>query len=185
MFTLPFAYQLCHGYGPNSESRINFINDWFDKIMKYWVPDDFKICFLLNKNLTPEMHEAIIEWYKSSKLKRNEIQNKMNMHDLLRAYSEPENQDIYLAELEFFKLIRPALNQLGVWIRQLSQIKFKLNTIMKDLGEWFDKGIESFSVEILKKWVTVFNKLRIDKYLNRNEIWDIPDDYGQYDMDVS
>ena len=185
MFTLPFAYQLWNGYGPNSESRINFVNDWFDKIMKYWVPDDFKICILLNKNLTPEMHEAIMEWFKSSKLKRNEIQNKMNMHDVLRAYSEPENYDMYLTDLEFFKLIQPASNKLGVWIRQLSQIQFKLNIIMKDLGEWFYKAIEGFNIEIFKKWVTLLNKLRVDKYLNRNEIWDIPDNIEQYDMDVS
>ena len=81
------------------------------------------------------MHEAIMKWFKTSKLKRNEIQNKMNMHDVLRAYSEPENYDMYLTDLEFFKLIQPASNKLGVWIRQLSQIQFKLNIIMKDLGE--------------------------------------------------
>ena len=49
--------------------------------------------------ITPEIEKLVCKCAKLSKLKRNEVQNQHNMHDMFRAYCEPENHDIFQIEL--------------------------------------------------------------------------------------
>ena len=58
-----------------------------------------KYAIHFTNNITPDMEKLIYRCAKLSKLKRNEVQNQHEMHDIFRACCEPENYSIFQTEL--------------------------------------------------------------------------------------
>ena len=101
MIRTSFYFQLFEGYGPNSKSRKEYINHCFNSIIDNAIPDEFKIFFMLYKQMTPETNLLLKQCAEATKYKRVEIQNKHNMHDLLKIFSEPENYEMLKQESDF------------------------------------------------------------------------------------